>query len=313
MTTNNIAIVEQTQVAFIPEVTPGTTPATPAFQVARIKGESLTTERKFVYSAELNGFRGQKNAAIAESHGAGSIDFEFTAGSLETFLQYALRNTWTANVITDSNLIETLTVETFFQTGTTPVYKRLTGAQIDTMSLTMKPGDVVTGSCGFMALTGDYANSIITGATYTPGNTNPINVGANVGSIALAGLTFDAVTQLSMEIKNNIRLQDALNGSVNPFAMAAGLLEITGSLGIYVNSTMYNVLRAACDGTGTGLTFIVGNATGLHTKFELPNIILEQPKADASSSGQDVLATFNYRALQSSTIEQSVIRVTRNQ
>lgn len=308
----SIAIVEQTQVGYIAEVTPGTTPATPAFKLARIKSESLTAERKYVYSSELNGLRGQKNAALAESHGSGGLDFEFTYGSFDDFLEAALRSTWATNVLTDANVVKSFTLETKFEDGATDIYKRLVGAQVNTFSLAMKPGDIVTGNVSFLALQGDYANAAIASSTYAAGNTEPVNVGANVGSISLTGLTFDSMVSMNLNISNNLRLQDSLNGSVNPFAIAAGLIEVTGSFGIYVDSTAYNVIRAACDGTPTGVSFQVGTGAGKRTKFEALNCILEQPKSDASSIGSDMIASFNFRALQSTTLSGSVIRVTRN-
>lgn len=305
------AVSALSQLAYIIEATENTTPATPGFTLIRATGETLQVDRKFSYMSELNGKRGQKTFALDSSSGSGGFDFEFTYGTLDDFLATALYNSWATNVLTDGTTKQSMTLETKFEDGATDVYKRLTGAYISDLTLTMKPGGRVTGKASFMAMSGNFSNAAISGATYTAGNTNPVMVGADVGQLALAGFTFDQIASLELTIKNTLTSQMAL-GSLTPVGIGMGQIEVTGKLDFYVDSTMYSVLSGAAAGTATGLTAVVGRTAGSKLKFELPTLILEAPTANATSAAGDVMASMNFRALQDySTLSGAVIRVTR--
>lgn len=307
------AITSQTSVAYIVEVTDGTTPASPAFTTLRVTGESLSVDRKLVYSSELNGKRGEKNFAVAGANGVGNVEFEWTDATLEAMLESALRAAWNTDVLVDGNTPKSFTLETRNESGGTDLFKRLKGAQVNTLSLNMRPGEIVTGSLGMMARIADWANAIVASATYGAGNTEPIQVGANIGAITLAGLTFDHFASLTMSINNNLRFQEALNGSLNPVGIGAGKLEITGQFGLFVDSTMFNVLEAFQGGVATGLAFQIGNEDGKKTLFEIPNVVLDKVASQSESAAGDVMALIDYRALQDfSELSGSVIRVTRN-
>lgn len=305
------AIAANAQIGFVAEVTENTTPATPAFQLLRATGEDLSVDRKFVYSDELNPFRGQTGAAVAQASGSGSIDFEFSYGTFDAIIEAALRTTWATNVATDGNTPKSHTWEAKFETGATDVYKRLTGAYINTLSLDLKAAEKVTGQIGLMSRGADFANAAIAGATYPAGNLEPVQIGPNFGALAMSGITLDGLASLSLSINNNLRFQEAL-GSLAPVGIGPGTLEITGTLSLYLDSTAYTLLRTGADGAATSLTFETGTGAGKKTRFELPNLILETPKASATSKQGDVMATANFRALQASTLAGAVIRVTRN-
>lgn len=306
------AIASRTQVSAIVEVTEGTTPATPALQVLRVTGETLDAVRKYVYSNELDGMRGQKNAALASTSGAGGLNFEWTYGSFDLWLASLMRNSWTVNSITDGQVPSSLTVEALMDTGATKTYKRLTGAQVNTMNLALKAGATVTGAFALLSRAADFSQATIAGATYPAGNTEPIAIGASVGTITMGALTFDSVTSIDMQIHNNLRLLEVL-GSVAVNAIAAGKLEVTGTIGMYLTDTDYNVIRAGLDGTPTSLAFTIGTVVGKKTIFTLPNIILEAPKVQSPNADGDIMANFTFRALQSTTIANSVVQIQRNQ
>lgn len=305
------AIASNAQIAYIAEVTDGTTPATPAFQLIRATGESLEVQRKIVFSGELNGARGPKNYALAAKSGAGGFKFEFTDGSLEDIMESALRAAWASDVLVNGNTPKSFTVESRFETGATDVFKRLAGAQVASLTIEAKAQELVTGAVEFMARKADFANAIVTGATYTAGNSESILAGDKVGSITAGGLTFDAVHSISLTVNNNMRGRAAL-GQFEASDLAAGDLEVTGMLGLYLSDTEYDVLTAFQDATSTSLSFRVGTAAGKVTQFSVPNIVLEAPKPNAESKDGDVLLNLPFRALQASSLSNGVIQITRN-
>jgi hypothetical protein len=307
-----IAASAQASVAYITEVVAGTTPATPAFQTFRAKGDTMKVVRDRVTASELNGRRGQQTSVIAAIEGGGNIPFDFSFQTVDDFLESCLRNVWASNILTDANTQKTFTLETKFETGGTDIYKRFTGAQVDTLAFEMTPGAVISGSVGFMTRGADFFNAIFTGATYVAANNEIPLIGANVASIAAAGLTLDNTTKISVSLNNNLRTQRTLNGLLAPIGHGAGTFEATGVISLYMDSVEYDVLSAYAAGTETSLDFRIGNAASKNTRFEFPRIVLADAEANPSSSDGDVMINIPWRALQASSISGAVCRVTRN-
>lgn len=305
------AIAKNTRFAVVPEVTENTTPATPAFQILRVTGESLEVERAFAFSSELDGKRGEKNYAISRAMGSGGFDFEFSDNTFEPLLESALRNTWATDALVDGTTPKPFTLEATFETGTTDIFKRLTGAHVNTFNLSGRAGEVWTGSMGLMARGSDYASAAIAGATYTAPGTEPILVGADFSSLTMTGLTIGCMASVNLNLNNNITPEMCL-GSLSPTGLAPGKLEVTGSLSIYLADDEVEVLTAYKDGVSTSLQFTVGRSAGSRTRFNLPVIILEGMKTVAESSDGSVLIETNFRALQASSLSGSVIQITRN-
>ena len=305
------AINSQTRVAYVVEAVAGTTPATPAFKVLRATGEGLDAVRKHVFSSELNGARGQKNFAVASASGAGEINFEFSDATLEDLLESALRGAWAADVLKDGNTPKTFTLEATFEAGGTDIYKRFVGAEVNTLTLNMRASENVTGALGFMSRTGAFANAAIAGATYAAGNTEPIAIGADVGSLALAGLTVGCVSSLTLSINNNLAARECL-GSLSPTEFGAGKIEVTGTIAMLLDAAQYDVLTAFADGTPTGLSFQIGDTAGKILGVSIPNVILEGLRVASESEEGDVIVNTNFRALQAASLSNSVIQLTRN-
>lgn len=305
------AIAKNTRVAYVAEVTPGTTPATPVFSIARVTGESLVVERELVFSGELDGRRGQKNHALARASGSGSFEGEFSDNTIEPLLQSVLRNTWSTDTLVDANVPAAFTLETTFETGATDVFKRLVGAEANTFGLNLAAGEIVTYSIGWLAQSSSFASAIVSGATYTAPASDPIHIGADFGSLTMAGLTVGCVSALTLNVNNNLVAEECL-GSLSPTGMGAGTCEVTGTLSVYLDDIESDILTAYADGVATSIDFRIGKGAGTRTRFEMPNVVLSDMQVAAESQDGSVLMTMNWRALQSATLSGGVIRITRN-
>lgn len=305
------AMNSQASIAYIAEVVAGTTPATPAFTAVRATGEDLKVDRKFSPTGELDGRRGEKEHVLVASSGSGGFDFELSAGAFDWLFEAAMRNTFATNVLTDANTPTAYTLETRFEAGATDVFKRLAGAECNSLALNFKSADKITGRAEFMARSGDFASAIVTGATYGAAPTNPILAGARMGTMTMGGgLTFDALVSASINLNNNLDPLPAL-GSFGPVGFGTGALQITGELAFYVDSTEADILTAYSAATATGLTLNAGTTAGQIIRFELPNIVLDDNDMAAKSKNGASIISVKYRALQSSTIAGSVMRITR--
>ena len=300
------------QVAYVVEVTENTTPATPAFQKIRATGESLDVQRKINVSNELNGKRGARNYTVATAYGEGTIPFKWTDGSLEDLLESLMRAAWSADQLDHGNTPKFLTFEAKAETGGTDIYKRFAGSQVASMSLNLRAGEDVEGSFNIMARTADFYNAAVAGATYTEGNTEVVNTGAHVGSIAMAGLTLDCLAAITCNIDNSLMTKYCL-GTLAPHSLDPGDLKVSGTLAAYMDSARYDMLRAYADGTATGIDFRIGSTAGKITRFQCPTVVLSDLKKSAESAdGDTVMISANWTALQSSTLSGGLIRINRN-
>lgn len=299
------------RLAFITEVTAGTTPATPAMTIIRATGESLKAEREFVYSNELNGIRGAKNATMTKSWGSGGFDFEWTFGTLDSFLESACRGAFSTNVLVDALAPKSFTVEAKYEDGTTDTFKRIVGAEVNKFSLSLKAGEIVTGSVDFLARSSDYAQAIITGATYPVGNTEAVVSGNDIGALTFSGYTLDTISELTFELDNGLQPAYGLGTIATALDIVPGNLQISGSLTAYLDSTNYTLLRGGLDGPSpTALTFTPGQAASKGTRFELLSCVVEPPEIVAKADDGGVMATMKWRAIQNAGIG-ATIRITR--
>ena len=125
----------RTQLAFVREVTPGTTPVTPRMRTARYVSESLSFTPNYVSSDEIRADRMKGDPIKVMQASEGGINFELSYPDDNTFLSDVIRsaffNTWTNtnfrdndgtadSVITDvatTNEVVTCTTGTAFVAG----------------------------------------------------------------------------------------------------------------------------------------------------------------------------------------------------
>lgn len=300
-----------TRLAIITEVTPGTTPATPEFTIMRCTGENIDVVRKIVFSSELNGRRGQKHHAVAAKMAAGGFNFEFHDATFEALLESVMRNAWNTDALVDANTPKAFTVEATYETGTTDTFKRIVGAEVASMTLNLRAAEILTGSVAFMGRDSYFDDAIVGSATYVAGNTEPIMVGADFAALALDGLDLAQLVSLDMTINNNMRERMVL-GSLGPADLAAGTLEVTGSLTAFLSASAFDTLEAFMAGTATGIAFELGTVDTKITGFDIPNVILSDLKVMSETAEGDVMVSANWRALQDSGISNSVLTITRN-
>lgn len=102
-------------IGIVPEVTFGTTPATPAFENLRTTAPSLTYTPKTGVSNELRADRQITDLILLGTEAAGQINFEMSYNAQDTLLEAALFSAWVAkqthlNVTADSSITDAGTV-----------------------------------------------------------------------------------------------------------------------------------------------------------------------------------------------------------
>jgi hypothetical protein len=297
----------QTRLASVVESTYGTTPSTPVFLNKRFVSESLNANIENIVSNEIRADRNVTDLIQVGADGGGSVDFELSYGTFEDWLESLMFGAWSSNILKNGITQKSFTIEKTFEGGATDQYHRFTGCVANELSLAIQAKQVVTGSFGFIAKGASTGQAIISGATYTAANSNPvINAAVNFASLAMTGVTSPELTAINLKITNNLRRQ-AVVGSIDARGIGTGRFEVTGEIMAYfTNASMYDLFLA---GTASSLTFALGGASTKKYLFELANIKFEKGEIVAGGNDQDVMAKMTFRALYDGT--DNTLKITR--
>lgn len=294
------ASASEVRLALIEETAWGVTPATPAFKTIRLTSENIQPSKNTVRSNELQPDRNVVDEIQVGRSVAGPIAFELSYATFDDLLRSLLFADWSTNKIQNGAGAGTsFTAERRIALPAgTYEYQRFTGLVANSLSLNINSGGILTGEFGMMGKFGGRGTYIITGATYTAPNTNPVlNATSHFASINIPGLTgtVPRIQSLTMNITNNIRSQNAV-GSVDAIGLAPGIFEVTGTITTYFETG--DALQAFLDHQDLALNFTVGTAAGSRYKFTIPTIVLTgDPGGNAGGNNEDVTMTLNYTAV----------------
>ncbi len=156
--TTRLAIVEMTG-------TPPAIPAPPAWQVARFTGEGVAFQPTTVESGELDPSGQVKDSILTGGATTGAVNFEVSKNPfLEMLLEGAFRNEWgTGNAGTPplpvgaddlipGLILKPYAIEKRFQVIDNPAsyrFHRFAPSGIDSLTMSITPGQPITGSANF--------------------------------------------------------------------------------------------------------------------------------------------------------------------
>jgi Phage tail tube protein len=222
------------QLALIKEVTPGTTPATPAFSIIDFVSEDLAATGQQFRSNTVNLGRVIKSSRRTSIEVGGGFTCELTNDLITNSLWEALLgNPFATNVAKLGG--STLSAFTIERKLLATDYRRFVGARVNALELSIQPEKEVVAKWGMIGLSMTTGAALIAGATYTQPGTNEKLTGLDVGTIAMSnGVTgsFD-YSNLSLTIGNNMATTKRV-GASPVRGVVAGLGQITGKLDIYI-------------------------------------------------------------------------------
>lgn len=291
-----IAEGSTSRLAYIAEATIGTTPATPTFKVLRHTSEGIKAAKQTEVSNEVRADANVAQIADVGRSVAGPIAFELSYGTFDDFLEALLRSTWATNVLKNGITPKTFTFEKTFEQGATDSYLRYRACRIDSMDLNLESKAIVKGSFGIVGIDNPTpTTAIISGATYTAANTNPvINASANVASLAFTGPSSSPkVKSLSLSIKSNLYANDEV-GNIASNSHGLGRFEVTGSMQAYFeNLDVYNALMNHDD---VALSFTLGVTTLNKYTFALPKLkFMDSDGPAIPGNSQSVMMTVPFQ------------------
>ena len=295
----------QFQLSHIAESTAGTTPSTPTLLKDRITGGGMQVIQDFVTSNEIRPDRQITDRVRVGRRTEGTYNFELSYGSFDDWLEGLFQNTWSTNVLENGTTKKYFTFEELYEAGATDQYKRLTGVQIDTMSLSIAANQIVTGSFGVMGFgEPSLAQAAIASSSYTNPNSNPVLSASNdFASFSMTSVTSPKIQSIDLNITNNLRNQPVV-GDIDPVGMGSGRFDVTGSITMYFeNNEAYDLFLA---NTYTDLSFTIGGASELKYDVSIPNIKFTSASIEAAGNDTDVPLTLEFGAVMDASQEHTI-------
>lgn len=295
------------RVAYVAETAYATTPATPTFKVLRVTGGGMRTDKSTVVSDEIRADRNVAGEGLVGIDASGSYDFELTYGTMDDLLASALQGAWATNVLKNGVTPSYVTFEETLNLGGSSSFSRFTGCSVNSLSLSISAREKVTGTINLMGQKETLATSIVTGATYTAANSEPIlTASGHVASLSVAAGT-PKVRSLTLEIANNLRARPVV-GSLYSEEPGSGRFEVTGTLQAYFESNA--LYQSVLDHGGGAISFTVGAATTKKYTISLPNVQFLNGSRVIGGNDQDIMVDIPYRAVYDGTAACS-LQITR--
>ncbi len=258
-----LASGSRVDIAYVAETTFGTTPTTPQMILLPKHSSTLDLTKQLMTSKTIASNRIQPD----ERHGnyvvGGDIVTAFSYHQYDDFLEAGFAGTWTSNVLKQGTTSRSFTIEEGFLDIVQ--YRRFTGCRINTIDITVPPGDFATMNFGIVGA-GLTTSQTALDATETAvlGSTEMTHIG---GTFTVGGTAIKATT-LSLKLDNQMAPAYAL-GSSAALDVIWKESMVSGSVTVYYEDlVMYNRFL---NETTAALSFTLSDGTN--------NYIVAVPKA----------------------------------
>ncbi len=288
----------QVRLADVSEVTIGTIPATPAFQIMRYRSSSIRLAKQVDISDEVRADRNVPGITDVGRNVAGSIETRFSYGTYEAWLERLLCSAFSTGVLKNGVTHKTGALEATYEQGATDSYIRYRGCRWNTLDLNLRSRQPVQATWGIMGIGSPTpTTAIITGATYAPATTTEdFNAGLNVANLSIlstAMVSTPKVQALSMRINNNTYQVDVV-GQYDPYGHGLGRFEVTGNMTVLFESLA--AYQAILDHDDIAIGFDLGDAAGNKYAFSVPKVKFTDGGPGMPGNGQPVVLEVPYQA-----------------
>lgn len=285
-----LAVGSRHSLAYIAEVTPGTTPATPAFKALRHNSTTLALTKQGFKSAEIRADRQIANFRHGTFQVGGDVVGEISSGSYDDLFAAAMgQATWTSNVLTIGTTQTSFTIERHF--ADIGQYIRHAGCQVNGFSFSAKPNGMIDITFPIVGLSESTASTIITGATYG-GVPTSAPMDCFSGVIKDGGTTIATVTQVDLKLDNKLAAQFAV-GNQASVGITEGMADITGQIIAYF--TDLSLLDKFINETTSSLEFSLTDGTN-SLDFLVPKLKYNGSNPDVKNDGP-VLLTLPFQSI----------------
>lgn len=292
-------------------------PANPVMLVARMTSESLQFQPNVIASPELDPSGQVRDSILTGASSTGNVEFPFVRSPwLHEMLAAAFRNEWGtgtlgypdpdnaglylqralgANELVPGKSVKLYDVEKRFETPDEPSYQVFRKAGVNSLSISVQPNEMLSGSVALIAGDMDLRNVDLVGATYPdPGEYTPFTA-PNVTEVNVGGMTSTACfSALTLQFGSNMRAIDCI-GSYSAREKALGRFEPTLDGTSYFVSN--DILQALRDQDDFPVTITLTDGDGNEYEFFYPRCKFTNATASIPGTNQDVMLPVSIRAL----------------
>lgn len=300
------------RVAYIPEVTQGTTPNT-APTLLRTTGGGMKVAAQSVESEELQLVE-VPDVIRTNVDGTGTINFEYSYGGIHPLLEGLLGGAWSTNVLRVGSTARWFTIEDQF----TDIGRFLAskGCVITGITITLAQGQKITGTITYRALTPptSMANATVFGAAPNAAPTNPIM--SPVGSVRLIqeGGALDlgpagiGTTGFTIEMVREGIAQPQL-GSTALSGLDHGTFVCRGTLALYMPAGASALVDKYLSDTATSLALTLGGASTLRDAYLFSNVKFTDGGPGDMTRNAPAILNLSWQAL--ATSPNTTVQITR--
>lgn len=293
------------RLAFVAEVTPGTSPTT-GWQILRNTGDSsITDARQVISSNEFRPDRGVGTPRHGNSDPNIAIPFELSYGTYDTLLESIFQGAWTTNVLKQGATKKYLSFEEGFLDMGTPQYQVLKGGLGAGMDLSISPNAMVTGNFRFIGLeAAAFSGSPIQATAYTAATTTePFD--SFTGTISEGGSPIAIVTGLTLNYDNGADQLYRLLQS-KPSRAVTGRANVTGTISAFFDDA--TLINKFYNETVSSLAFTLTDAAGNSYAFSIPKIKYTGATKDVGEN--NIVLNMPFQAF-FDTVSATTIQITR--
>jgi hypothetical protein len=227
------------RLAYLVEGTPNTIPTTPTWKILRYENESINVDKQVDMPQEIVPHASTTDVVDVGRSVGGGVNGFLSYATWDDFLASLFRSTWSTNVLKNGVTPSTLAFEKRFDHGGGSYsFTRYTGCRVTSMALQLTAQKSIGVSFNVLGIQdGASGTGIISGATYTAANSNPIlNAALNVGNLSFTGFTGGAVIQsMNLNVANGAYANYSV-GAYAPDSIGLGIMKVSGSITAYFKS-----------------------------------------------------------------------------
>lgn len=293
----------RTQLAYVPEVTYGTTPSTPSMVALPFNTHSVDLTKTRVQSAEITPDRMPRIDRHGQRTVSGDIVVEMRPADYDFLLEDALFGTFTTNVLNTGTTVSSFTLED----GALDItqYRAFTGCMVNTMQMSIAPNQMTTATFGIIGKDMTQSTTPLDASLTAASGNEPFD--SFSGAISEGGSAIAYVNSIDFTLNNNLNPAFVL-GSVSTPQMEFGQSTLEGTMTVYYQDKA--LIDKFLGETESSLSIVLDDrVAGKNYTLLMPRIKINGAAVPVSSP-QSRLITIPFVALRDS-VTGTQLRVTR--
>jgi hypothetical protein len=246
--------------SYVPEVTFGTTPLTPALVQLPYTTHTLNLTKERVTGNDIQPDRMPRTDRHGNRTAAGDITVDLRKGDYDLFLESAFFNTFATNVLKVGTTPKFFSIEDAATDITQ--FRLFTGMSVSSLAVSIRPNQMVTGTFSMVGKNMSISGTSVDATKTASSGNAPFDAYSGALSIGDAGGTLSAaaiVTGIDFTINNALAPTFVVGSSTTP-QLEYGMATIEGTITAYFEDAA--LINRFLDETETALQIAVDDPTG---------------------------------------------------